>query len=42
MNKFWLNNLNILLDRDYITEIFPDKSFSLAQKLNAITRLIIV
>ena len=42
MNKFWLNHPNILLDRDYITEIFPDKSFSLAQKLNAITRLIIV
>ena len=42
MNKFWLNHPNILLDRDYITEIFPDKSFSLAQKLNAITRLIIL
>ncbi len=42
MIKFWLDNPNILLDRNYITEIFPNKSFSLAQKLNAITRLIIV
>jgi len=42
MNKFWLNHPNILLDRNYITEIFPDKSFSLAQKLNAITRFIIL
>ena len=42
MVKFWLDNLNILLDRNYITEIFPDKSFSLAQKLNAITRLVII
>lgn len=42
MIKFWLDNPNILLNRNYITEIFPNKSFSLAQKLNAITRLIIV
>jgi hypothetical protein len=42
MINFWLDNPNILLDRNYITEIFPNKSFSLAQKLNAITRLIIV
>ena len=42
MNDFWLDNPNILLDRNYISEIFPNKSFGLAQKLNAITRLIIV
>ena len=42
MTKFWLNSPNVLLDRNYITEIFPDKNFSLAQKLNAITRLVIV
>ena len=41
MIKFWLNNPNILLDRDYITEIFPNERFGLAQKLNAITRLVI-
>ena len=42
MTKFWLNDPNALLDRNHITEIFPDKNFSLAQKLNAITRLVIV
>lgn len=42
MTKFWLNDPNVLLDRNHITEIFPDKNFSLAQKLNAITRLVIV
>jgi len=41
MIKFWLDNPNILLDRDYITEIFPNERFGLAQKLNAITRLVI-
>jgi len=40
MVNFWLNDPNILLDRNYITEIFPNKSFSLEQKLNAITRLV--
>ena len=42
MTKFWLNDPNVLLDRNHITEVFPDKNFSLAQKLNAITRLVIV
>ena len=42
MVEFWLNNPNILLNKDFISEIFPSKDFSLAQKLNAITRLIIL
>tara|TARA_B100001027_G_C16223459_1_gene310973 strand:+ start:225 stop:872 length:648 start_codon:yes stop_codon:yes gene_type:complete len=42
MTKFWLNAPNVLLDRNHITEVFPDKNFSLAQKLNAITRLVII
>lgn len=42
MTKFWLNDPNVLLYRNHITEIFPDKNFSLAQKLNAITRLVLV
>ena len=42
MVEFWLNNPNILLNKDSISEIFPSKDFSLAQKLNAITRLIIL
>ena len=42
MIKFWLDqSKHILLDRDYITEIFPNERFGLAQKLNAITRLVI-
>ena len=42
MVEFWLNNPNILLNKDSISEIFPSNDFSLAQKLNAITRLIIL
>ena len=42
MVEFWLNDPNVLLNKESITEIFPNKNFSLAQKLNAITRLILI
>ena len=42
MTNFWLENPNILLNKNYITEIWPDNDFNLARKLNAITRIIII
>jgi len=39
---FWINDPNILFRPETITEFFPTYSMSFAQKLNAITRLIIV
>ena len=42
MTDFWLENPNVLLNKNYITEIWPKSNFGLAQKLNAITRFIIL
>lgn len=42
MTEFWLVNPNILLDKNFITEIWPKDNFDLARKLNAITRIIIL
>ena len=42
MSMFWLENPNILLNKNYITEFWPMHNFDLARKLNAITRLIVV
>jgi len=39
---FWFDNPNILLDKNYILEFFPIETMSYNQKLNAITRIIIV
>ena len=39
---FWLNKPAILLDRDSITEFWCDKDMTSSQKLNAVTRLVIV
>jgi len=39
---FWFNNPLILLNKDYITQIFPSPKMSYEEKLNAITRLIII
>jgi len=41
-NVFWLNDPTILLNKDYITELWPSPDLSLESKLNAITRLIII
>jgi hypothetical protein len=40
--EFWSNNPNVLFDSKYILEFFPVEPMSLNQKLNAITRLIII
>ena len=39
---FWSNNPFILLNSDFIFELYPTPEMSYASKLNAITRLIIV
>ena len=40
--SFWLDNPNVLLNKNQITEIWPQDNFDLARKLNAITRLILI
>ena len=42
MVSFWLDNPNILLNKNYIVELWPNNDFDLERKLNAITRLIII
>lgn len=42
MTQFWLENPNVLLNKNYISEIWPRSDFGLAQKLNAITRFIVL
>ena len=39
---FWLDNINILFDKQHITNIFPFRYLSFDDKLNAMTRLIII
>ena len=40
--QFWSNDPTILFNKDYIFELWPTTNMSYEQKLNAITRLIIV
>ena len=39
---FWINDPNILLKKDKITEVWPVSRMSFNEKLNAITRLVII
>ena len=41
-NAFWLNDPNILFNKEYITEIWPTGKMTLEAKLNAITRVVIL
>ena len=41
-HTFWLNNPSVLLDKKYITELWPSEAESTETKLNAYTRLIIM
>ena len=41
-NDLWLNNPSILLNQNKITELWPLSSMILEEKINAITRLIIL
>ena len=40
--SFWLDNPNVLLNKNHLTEIWPQDNFDLDRKLNAITRLILI
>jgi len=39
---FWLNDPTILLNKDFILQLWPSSSMSFEQNLNAISRLIII
>ena len=39
---FWYNNLSILLSKEYIFELWPRANMQYSQKLNAITRLVLL
>ena len=39
---FWTENPNILLNTAYITELFPSEDMSYNQKLNAVSRLVLL
>jgi len=41
-NSFWINDPTILFNKQYIFELWPTNEMSYTQKLNAITRLIIL
>jgi hypothetical protein len=40
--KFWLDDPTILFNSDYITELWPYSSMDTNQKMNAVTRLVIL
>ena len=39
---FWLKNPLILIDKNHITQLWPEKNMQLEDKLNAMTRFILV
>ena len=39
---FWGDDPNVLLNFDYITELYPSDTMTPSQKLNAITRSVII
>lgn len=39
---FWFENPNVILNTKYITEFYPEESMTLNQKLNAISRTVLV
>ena len=41
-NSFWLNNPNILFKSDQLSNIWPTSEMSYENKLNAITRLVLI
>lgn len=41
-NSFWINDPTVLFNKDFIFELWPTKNMSYDQKLNAITRLILL
>lgn len=39
MTDFWYNNIRILIDSNYLTDIIPNRKYDIIRNLNAITRL---
>ena len=39
---FWTENPNILLNKEYLYELWPTEDMGYTQKMNAISRLIII
>ena len=42
MMQFWINEPTVLLNNQYIMELWPSTDMSYEQKMNAITRLVIL
>jgi hypothetical protein len=42
VTTFWSNDPTILLNKDYITQIWPTQQMGFEEKMNAITRLVII
>ncbi len=42
MTTFWGNNPLILLNKNYITQIWPTSNMTIEEKLNAITRIVLL
>lgn len=40
--QFWINEPTVLLNNQYITELWPSSDMSYEQKMNAVTRLVIL
>lgn len=40
--SFWLYKPSILFNKEHITKLFPEKNMTSNEKLNAITRLVII
>ena len=40
--SFWLNNPKILFDKNHIGELWPTKDLDYTDKLNAVTRLVLI
>lgn len=41
-STFWINEPSILLNKDYILQVWPSSKMSYEEKLNAISRLVII
>jgi hypothetical protein len=42
MTTFWANNPTILLNKNYITQVWPTQSMTFEEKLNAISRAVLL
>ena len=40
--NLWINNPSVLLDKEYIKELWPRPDMEMVNKINAITRLVIL